>query len=135
MSLVEYLNLFKDFILVIKENGVYAGCAIFIILWFMERRKNEKIRAEFTNMLKGLISNNTETERTLGTWGEAFSNMANKIEENKKSIVSSIQELEKVLSSILLIKRATIKDGNVIFTAIPNDNKIEISKAKEDKDV
>ena len=55
------IHIFKELVGVLRDDGPYAGWALFILLWYFERRENKIFRKEGTYLAVAQVENNEKT--------------------------------------------------------------------------
>ncbi|HEC72013.1 MAG: hypothetical protein ACTSW7_01175 [Candidatus Thorarchaeota archaeon] len=91
------ISILKELVGILRDGGPYAGWALFIILWYFERRENKIFRKEGINLAIAQVENNVKTEMTLQSLKEALSGVKyslgditailNKIQTMKESLL------------------------------------------------
>lgn len=86
---------------ILQEGGPYAVSAIFIMLWFFERRENRILRKEATTLAVTQVENNVKTEMTLISLKEALSGVSYELDSLKgefQRICTMKESLLKLMS-------------------------------------
>lgn len=92
------LHILKELIAILRDGGPYAGWALFILLWYFERRENKLVRKEGTNLALTQVENNVKTEMTLISLKEALT-----------GVKYSLNEITTVLNKIHTMKEALLQ--------------------------
>ena len=110
------LHILKELINILRDGGPYAGWALFILLWYFERRENKILRKEGTYLAVTQVENNVKTEMTLISLKEALN-----------GVIHSLRDLTTVLNKI-----QTMKESLLQLYSKP-DLKLLDGKTKEDE--
>jgi len=78
-----FIGVLKELVGILRDGGPYAVSAVFLMLWFFERRENRILRKEGTGLAVAQVENNVKTEMTLTSLKEALSGVKHKLEELK----------------------------------------------------
>ena len=68
----EFLGPLRELIDILRDGGAYAGWALFILLWFFERRYVKKLTSDLQGLAVAQVENNVETKGTLNAVREAM---------------------------------------------------------------
>ena len=92
----------KDLVGILRDGGPYAGWALFIILWYFERRENRLFRKEGSKLAIAQVENNVKTEMTLISLKEALGGVKHSLD----SVVLKLNEICAMKKSLLQLSSA-----------------------------
>lgn len=93
----DIIRIFKELVNILRDGGPYAGWALFILLWYFERRENKKTQKESAKLALVQVENNVKTQTTLESLKEALSGVKNSLEE----IITLLNRIYALKESLL----------------------------------
>ena len=55
----------RDLVGILKDGGAYAGWALFVVMWYYERRANRKSSSDVLEIVVMKVRNDVELEKTI----------------------------------------------------------------------
>ena len=96
--MTEQVTILGDLIHTLKDGGAYAGWALFVLMWYYERRSNKKSSKDMIDIAVLKIRGDVKTENSLLSLIEAINSLGLKIE----IITSDVKGFKHRLKSALI---------------------------------
>jgi hypothetical protein len=92
-GLIDFL---RELTQVLKDGGAYAGWALFVCLWLVERRYSAKLVESLRTMAVAQVENNVETRLTMKTLGEGLAGIEyeqGEVKEQLRDVMTDVRRL------------------------------------------
>jgi len=90
------LDFLRELTQVLKDGGAYAGLALCVCLWLMERRYSAKLVESLRMMTVAQVENNVETRLTMKSLGEGLAG----IEYEQGEVKEQLREMDHKITDV-----------------------------------